>query len=134
MRITCISRSLRVIGNNLKTTNDNYLLTILIITVCYGNLWLPGTTSSYQQSTPKPIQVEKFFGHYLHESFVTAYPRCDRFGEIQSLRTKKDGIYRLIMAAKLGKYTVKMDTVSVECRIMNSLADFELYDGANFEL
>lgn len=37
------------------------------------------------------------------------------------------------MAAKLGKNTVKMDTVSVECRIMNSLADFELYEGVNFD-
>lgn len=124
MIITCISRSLRAIGSNLKIISDDYLLTILIITVCYGNLWVPGTTPSHQQGTPIHIQVEKFFGHYLHDSFVTAYPRCDRFGEIQSLRTKKDGIYRLIMAAKLGKHTVKMDTVSVECRIMNSLADF----------
>ena len=38
------------------------------------------------------------------------------------------------MAAKLGKNTVKMDTISVECRLMNSLADFELYDGVNFDL
>jgi hypothetical protein len=97
-------------------------------------LWVSGATPSHQQGISIHIQVEKFFGHYLHDSFVTASPRCDRFGEIQSLRTKKDGIYRLIMAAKLGKHTVKMDTVSVECRIMNSLADFELYDGANFEL
>jgi serine/threonine protein kinase len=80
------------------------------------------------------MQIDKFFGSYIHDNAVMSYPRCDRFGEIQSLKTKKDGIYRLIMAAKLGKHTVKMDTVSVECRIMNSLADFELYDGANFEL
>ena len=42
-----------------------------------------------------------------------AYPRCDRFGEIQTLKTKKESIYHLIMAAKLGKNTVKMETVSV---------------------
>jgi hypothetical protein len=28
----------------------------------------------------------------------------------------------------------KMDTVSIECRIMNSVADFELYDGTKFDL
>lgn len=42
-----------------------------------------------------------------------SYPTVDRFGEIQSLKTRKDGIYRLLMAAKLGKNTVKMDTISV---------------------
>lgn len=53
-----------------------------------------------------------------------AYPRCDRFGEIETLRTKKDSLYRLIMAARLGVNTVKMETVNIECRIMNSLAEF----------
>jgi len=36
------------------------------------------------------------------------------------------------MAARLGVNTVKMETVSLKCRIMNSLAEFELYDAANF--
>ena len=69
------------------------------------------------------MQIDKFQA-YLHSEAVMSYPTCDRFGEIQSLKTRKDGIYRLLMAAKLGKNTVKMDTISVECRIMNSLADF----------
>ena len=38
------------------------------------------------------------------------------------------------MAARLGVNTVKMETVSIECRVMNSLAEFELYESANFEL
>jgi hypothetical protein len=67
--------------------------------------------------------LDRFFT-FLHDDSVMAYPSCDRFGEIQTLKTRKDGIYRLLMAAKMGKNTVKMDTISVECRIMNSLADF----------
>ena len=64
------------------------------------------------KGTQSVIQIDKFYA-YTHSETTMAYPSCDRFGEIQSLRTRKDGIYRLLMAAKLGKHTVKMDTVSV---------------------
>jgi hypothetical protein len=53
-------------------------------------------------------QLDKFHAAYLHEGAVMCYPRCDRFGEIQTLRSTKEGMYRIIMAARLGKNTVKM--------------------------
>lgn len=104
MRI-CTNRSSRVTVSNPRTINDFSCL--INNNSWYGDLWLQREPSSHLQSNVSYTQLDKFFA-YVHSEAVMAYPTCDRFGEIQSLRTRKEGIYRLLMAAKLGRNTVKM--------------------------
>ena len=53
-------------------------------------------------------QIDKLYPYEVEKGAITANPRYDRFGEVQTLRSTREGMYRLIMAAKLGKNTVKM--------------------------
>ena len=108
------------------------MIAIHFIITVHGNLRICQPATPHRKGSLSLNQIDQFYPH-IHSEASYAYPTCDRFGEIQTLKTRKEGIYRLLMAAKLGKNTVKMDTISVECRIMNSLADFELYEGVNFD-
>lgn len=53
-------------------------------------------------------------------SYIKAEPKHSRYGNIEKIRTKKDDIYKLIMATN----DAEMQTVSIECRILSSVADF----------
>ena len=63
-------------------------------------------------------------------NFILAPNEHSRFGDIEKIRTKQTGVYKLIMACS----GAVMQTITVECRVLTSTADFELYAPAKMRV
>lgn len=74
-----------------------------------------GRAKGLQEGTSLYMQIEQYtHPDNVYSPFKRAQQCHSRFGNIEKIRTKKSDVYKLIMATN----DVKMQTVSIECRVM----------------
>jgi hypothetical protein len=67
------------------------------------------------------MQLEEYLHpDSLYAPFTAAPATHSRFGSIEKIRTRKTDVFKLIMATS----DAKMQTVSIDCRVLESTAEF----------
>lgn len=67
------------------------------------------------------MQLEEYLHpDSLHSPFIAATATHSRFGNIEKIRTRKNDVFKLIMATS----DAKMQTISIDCRVLESTAEF----------